>query len=200
MLENTSYGLDIRKVPARALANDDDILLMDEAFSALDPLNRTDMGSVLLRLQAGLRKTIIFITFDLVSARQGARQPPLARSCAAAMADLCSVADIVGMQLLTLLRPTALKNGSWSARERRTGPSVWRLVDDCTPLILGRNMAGIKCFARALKRQPPARRSRGLRIVQRAASSAQLTCRNGRSLRPSVSDQPMAPPKTRKPS
>ncbi|SFJ75880.1 quaternary amine ABC transporter ATP-binding protein [Celeribacter neptunius] len=50
---------------ARALATDADILLMDEAFSALDPLIRTDMQSILLELQEELHKTIIFITHDL---------------------------------------------------------------------------------------------------------------------------------------
>ena len=50
---------------ARALATDADILLMDEPFSALDPLIRTDMQDVLLSLQEELNKTIIFITHDL---------------------------------------------------------------------------------------------------------------------------------------
>ena len=50
---------------ARALATDAEILLMDEAFSALDPLIRTDMQDVLLDLQNELHKTIIFITHDL---------------------------------------------------------------------------------------------------------------------------------------
>nr|WP_321511309.1 glycine betaine/L-proline ABC transporter ATP-binding protein [uncultured Celeribacter sp.] len=50
---------------ARALATDAEILLMDEAFSALDPLIRTDMQSILLELQEELHKTIIFITHDL---------------------------------------------------------------------------------------------------------------------------------------
>ncbi|GAA3865608.1 glycine betaine/L-proline ABC transporter ATP-binding protein [Celeribacter arenosi] len=50
---------------ARALATDADILLMDEAFSALDPLIRTDMQSILLELQEELHKTVIFITHDL---------------------------------------------------------------------------------------------------------------------------------------
>ena len=55
----TSFGL------ARALSTDADILLMDEAFSALDPLIRTDMQDVLLDLQKELHKTVIFITHDL---------------------------------------------------------------------------------------------------------------------------------------
>ena len=50
---------------ARALANDPDILLMDEAFSALDPLIRRDMQDELIEMQKTMNKTIIFITHDL---------------------------------------------------------------------------------------------------------------------------------------
>ena len=50
---------------ARALATDAEILLMDEAFSALDPLIRHDMQMQLKELQARLGKTIVFITHDL---------------------------------------------------------------------------------------------------------------------------------------
>ena len=50
---------------ARALANDTDIMLMDEAFSALDPLIRSDMQKQLIDLQSELKKTIVFITHDL---------------------------------------------------------------------------------------------------------------------------------------
>ena len=50
---------------SRALAADTDVLLMDEAFSALDPLIRTEMQDQLLQLQATLNKTIVFITHDL---------------------------------------------------------------------------------------------------------------------------------------
>ncbi len=60
-----SGGMQQRVGLARALATDADILLMDEAFSALDPLIRSDMQSVLLELQEELHKTIIFITHDL---------------------------------------------------------------------------------------------------------------------------------------
>jgi glycine betaine/proline transport system ATP-binding protein len=60
-----SGGMQQRVGIARALAADADILLMDEAFSALDPLIRREMQEQLLELQQTLNKTIIFITHDL---------------------------------------------------------------------------------------------------------------------------------------
>lgn len=60
-----SGGMQQRVGLARALANDPEILLMDEAFSALDPLIRKEMQDELVELQATVKKTIIFITHDL---------------------------------------------------------------------------------------------------------------------------------------
>jgi glycine betaine/proline transport system ATP-binding protein len=60
-----SGGMQQRVGLARALATDADILLMDEAFSALDPLIRKEMQDELLSLQVKMHKTIIFITHDL---------------------------------------------------------------------------------------------------------------------------------------
>jgi len=60
-----SGGMQQRVGLARALANDAPVLLMDEAYSALDPLIRTDMQTVLLDLQKEIKKSIVFITHDL---------------------------------------------------------------------------------------------------------------------------------------
>jgi glycine betaine/proline transport system ATP-binding protein len=63
--DQLSGGMQQRVGLARALANDPDILLMDEAFSALDPLIRKDMQDELLQLHDSVGKTIVFITHDL---------------------------------------------------------------------------------------------------------------------------------------
>lgn len=60
-----SGGMQQRVGIARALTSNSDIMLMDEAFSALDPLIRTDMQNLLIDLQDELQKTVVFITHDL---------------------------------------------------------------------------------------------------------------------------------------
>ena len=69
-----SGGMRQRVGLARALASDADILLMDEPFSALDPLIRRDMQDLLMTLQSDLRRTVVFVTHDLNEAmRMGDR-------------------------------------------------------------------------------------------------------------------------------
>ncbi len=63
--KNLSGGMKQRVGLARALAVDPDVMLLDEAFSALDPLIRTDMQDELLALESRVQKTILFITHDL---------------------------------------------------------------------------------------------------------------------------------------
>lgn len=65
MPNELSGGMQQRVGLARGLAVDPDILLMDEAFSALDPLIRTEMQDELLKLQAKSKRTIVFISHDL---------------------------------------------------------------------------------------------------------------------------------------
>ncbi|SIO30148.1 quaternary amine ABC transporter ATP-binding protein [Paraburkholderia phenazinium] len=77
--DELSGGMRQRVGLARALAADTDVVLMDEAFSALDPLIRTEMQDQLLSLQATLNKTVVFITHDLDEALRPGTQIAILR-------------------------------------------------------------------------------------------------------------------------
>jgi len=90
-----SGGMQQRVGLARALATDPDILLMDEPFSALDPLIRRDMQDELVELQRRLRKTIIFITHDIAEAlKLGDRVAVMRRG---EIVQVASPAELVGL-------------------------------------------------------------------------------------------------------
>ena len=90
-----SGGMQQRVGLARALATDPDILLMDEPFSALDPLIRRDMQDELVELQRRLRKTIIFITHDIAEAlKLGDRVAVMRRG---EIIQVASPAELVGL-------------------------------------------------------------------------------------------------------
>ncbi|MEM8744780.1 MAG: betaine/proline/choline family ABC transporter ATP-binding protein, partial [Pseudomonadota bacterium] len=74
-----SGGMQQRIGIARALATEAEVLLMDEPYSALDPLIRTEMQDMLLRLQSELKRTIVFITHDLDEALRLGKQIAILR-------------------------------------------------------------------------------------------------------------------------
>jgi osmoprotectant transport system ATP-binding protein len=127
---------------ARALAADPPLLLMDEPFGAVDPINREHLQGELLRLQAQLRKTIVFVTHDIDEAirlgdqiailRQGgvlAQYAPPAELLMAPADDF--VSDFVGAD--RALKRLALV---------RVGEAELRPIDDGVPYALERDDAG----------------------------------------------------------
>lgn len=92
--DELSGGMRQRVGLARALALNPDILLMDEAFSALDPLIRRDMQEELLRLQEDLHKTVLFISHDLDEALKIGNRIVLLR-------DGCMIQDGTPEEILT---------------------------------------------------------------------------------------------------
>ncbi|SHN75713.1 quaternary amine ABC transporter ATP-binding protein [Desulfitobacterium chlororespirans] len=92
--DELSGGMKQRVGLARALANDPDILLMDEAFSALDPLIREEMQDELLNLQQKMNKTIVFITHDLNEALKIGDQIAFVRD--GSLVQVGTAEDIVG--------------------------------------------------------------------------------------------------------
>ena len=98
-VDELSGGMQQRVGLARALANDPEVLLMDEAFSALDPLIREQMQDELLDLQEKMKRTIVFITHDLDEAIK--------------LGDRIAIIDRSGERLC---HPFYRECGSWACR------------------------------------------------------------------------------------
>jgi glycine betaine/proline transport system ATP-binding protein len=129
-----SGGMQQRVGLARAFATDADILLMDEPFSALDPLIRSRLQDELLALQSKVRKTILFVTHDLdealrignqISILEGGRivQTGAPRDIVMRPANDYVAAFVQHMNLLTMLTGEQVMRPV--AECRRDGLSVW---------------------------------------------------------------------------
>jgi glycine betaine/proline transport system ATP-binding protein len=129
-----SGGMQQRVGLARAFATDADILLMDEPFSALDPLIRSRLQDELLALQSKVRKTILFVTHDLdealrignqISILEGGRivQTGAPRDIVMRPANDYVAAFVQHMNLLTMLTGEQVMRPV--AQCRREGRSVW---------------------------------------------------------------------------
>ena len=131
--DELSGGMQQRVGLARALASDPSILLMDEAFSALDPIIRTEMQSELLRLQKVRRRTIVSISHDLDEAmRIGDRIAITERravvqwvrpttSCATPPTTMCAVSSAVWTRLPCSRLPTSPESPHRGGRACRPG-------------------------------------------------------------------------------
>lgn len=150
--DQLSGGMQQRVGLARALAADTDIILMDEAFSALDPLIRSELQDEVVALQRSLGKTIVFITHDLDEALRIADRIAILKDGALVQVGgpteiLLNPADAYvetfvrdvnrarALSIDTLMQPPALRLTAESIGEalaamRRTSSTVGYMVDD----------------------------------------------------------------------
>lgn len=125
-----SGGQQQRVGVARALADDPNILLMDEPFGAVDPLVRVELQQELQRLQADLRKTIIFVTHDIDEALALGDQIVVLRT-GAEVAQIGSPRELVESPADDFVaRFLGLNSGRRRLRAVRHEGEGWTVVDD----------------------------------------------------------------------
>lgn len=148
--DELSGGMKQRVGLARALATDPDVLLFDEPFSALDPLIRRDMQAEICRLQSTVRKTMVFITHDLMEALKlgdriaimrdgdfvqvGTPEQVVAEPADGYVRDFTR--DVPRTEVLTA---RAIMTAPRAAGDGGFGPSVWAdtKLADLIPLVAG---------------------------------------------------------------
>ncbi|NTJ41856.1 glycine betaine/L-proline ABC transporter ATP-binding protein [Agrobacterium larrymoorei] len=142
-----SGGMQQRVGLARALSNDAPVLLMDEAYSALDPLIRTDMQTVLLDIQKEIKKTIVFITHDLDEAlrlgdqiailrdgeviQQGTRQDIVLRPADEYIANFVKEVNrgrVINVDAVMTSDRSGSATGGWSIHEETNVEDAVRVV------------------------------------------------------------------------
>ena len=117
MVGELSGGMQQRVGLARALANNPEVLLMDEAFSALDPLIRVQMQDELLALQSKMKKTIVFITHDLSEAIKLGDRIAIMNDYVARFVENVDRSKIITASSLMIDKPLV-------ARLKKEGPEV----------------------------------------------------------------------------
>ncbi len=205
-----SGGMQQRVGLARAFATEADILLMDEPFSALDPLIRSRLQDELLALQARVRKTILFVTHDLdealrignqISILEGGRivQTGLPRDIVMRPANDYVAAFVRHMNLLTMLtgelvmRPAALCENDghayWLDADHRirvetdaTGQLVSARAGDAAFVMQGPEITDLASIARCIGSVPCQTSLQTIITLANATQRPVLVTENGRFL------------------
>lgn len=142
-----SGGQQQRVGVARAFATDPDVILMDEPFSALDPLTRSDLQDQLMELQSKLRKTIIFVTHDMDEAVKIADQICIMRNGTILQYD--TPENILKNPQDEFVSNFVGKNRIWSSPEFIKVADI--MID--RPVTASKNLSVLKCIDKMRKNQ-----------------------------------------------